>query len=197
MSAVTVPIRLESWYLCRWHRGWQAGPPLRGGAVPRQSPFLSLELELPWLLPLLLLLPSPSPLHCGPGARPAAPWTALRHVRACWGTCAAQALCTHAGGTSRCVPTAHMHAPWSHRTSLTKHKFKTKVIEIFQGSNSIGLNQAWSPSEWGPVQGQRLRAHEAGPAGGPTIYQASGFELYIQDMRWWGNDGTDTFLPWC
>lgn len=54
----------------------------------------------------------------------------------------------------------------------------------------MGLNQARSPSEWGPVQGQRLHAHEAGPAGGPTIYQASGFELYVV-----GNDGTNTFLP--
>lgn len=85
-----------------------------------------------------------------------------------------------------------LHGPTGLHLPNTNSKI---IIEIFQGSNSIGLIQARRPSEWGPVQRQRLHAHETGPVGGPTIYQASGFELYINNMRWWGNDGTDIFLP--
>lgn len=189
VPADTVPIRL--WYLCRWHRDWQAGPPLRGWAMSMQSPFPSLEPEQPWLLPLLLLLPTPSPFSVAQAP-------AQQHSELLWG------MCRHAGVPALPEPSAHMQAvppivfplltcmlqgPTGLHLPNTNSKI---IIEIFQGSNSPGLIQAWSPSEWGPVQWQRLHAHEAGPA----IYQASGFELYVDIMRWWGNDGTDMCRPW-
>lgn len=68
--------------------------------------------------------------------------------------------------TSCCVATAHV----PHRASLTEHKFKKKIIKTLQ--TAVAENETkGGASESGarPVQLHRLRAHEAGPGGGPAV----------------------------
>lgn len=45
-----------------------------------------------------------------------------------------------------CIFSAHVPAPWSHWTSLTKHKFKDKVMN-FKAANSRAAKQAWGSPE--------------------------------------------------
>lgn len=148
------------------------------------------------LLPLLLLLPPP---HCSVGPGPAQQCPELL-----WG------MCVHAGVPALLEPSAHMqafppvmfplltcmlHCPPGLHLPITNSKIK--FLRFFK-AQLYRMKSSMEPFwEWSRVQWQCLHALEAGPADGPTVCQASGFELYIEEnMRWRGNDGTDIFPPW-
>lgn len=58
-----------------------------------------------------------------------------------------------------CIYHAHVHAPLSHWTSLTKHKFKDEIIKNFKVSDGRALNQLCDPPEHGTLCDHRGHTH--------------------------------------
>lgn len=80
---------------------------------------------------------------------------ALSHTQSIQGTGVMEAAQRMAEMLVAHVTSVHTHAPLTHQTALTRHRFKNKIIKNFkmptaEHSLKQALNQAWGPSKCGP-----------------------------------------------